>query len=88
MLALLVIGNLAPLVERNLDENPIAMDDRREVAAGLLLRRGTYIIQGLRLLHNVEFHQGPSVVLENGKGDPIPYLRILIDMAHDAWALI
>lgn len=43
----LASGNLTTLIERDLDEDPIARGDSREVATDLLLRECAYVIQGL-----------------------------------------
>jgi superfamily II DNA/RNA helicase len=40
-------GSLTTLIERDLQEDPIAMGDNREVATDLLLRECAYAIQGL-----------------------------------------
>lgn len=43
----LATGNLTTLIERELDEDNIAMRDSREVATDLLLRECAYVVQGL-----------------------------------------
>jgi superfamily II DNA/RNA helicase len=43
----LATGNLATLIERDLDEDSIAAGDSREVATDLLLKECTFVIQGL-----------------------------------------
>ena len=43
----LATGNLTALIDRNLDEDPIAQGDSREVATDLLLRECAYAVQGL-----------------------------------------
>lgn len=43
----LATGNLGPLVERDLDEDRIAQDDSREVAADLLIRECARVVQAL-----------------------------------------